>query len=769
MKKFSEVTINSLLKYLPNGNNGNIQNRIKKAFEFAQISHGDFRRESGEQYIDHDLAVAHIMLQLDVDANTLIACLLHDILLPHTGIEPDDIIKKFGPEVFTLVNGLYKLQNFEKQKLNLEKQSSVESGSVQPDQKIDKKSKKQQKRKLSSIEIFRQAILTIIEGDIRIILIRMADCLQDLRKASYLEREKQLEIAKEAMQIYAPLASRLGVWHMKWELEDMAFRYLDPENYKKIASQLSERRTKRSERIEEAAKKLRNRVSEEGLNAEVSGRPKHIYSIYRKLQRKNLTFDELYDIQALRVILQPADPEAYEKKSSKEKDDEDRRLCYLALGAVHSLWQPIMHEFDDYIANPKPNGYKSLHTAVFDKATSQHLEVQIRTQRMHDEAEKGVAAHWSYKEEGVQFSTSVQRRIQSLRELLTTLQDTDSIEESDDLFDSEILAERIYVFTPNGDVIELPLGATPIDFAYQIHTSIGHRCRGARVNGKMVSLDYRLRAGERVEIITSNRGGPNRDWMNASLGYTGSARTRSKIRQWFRKQERGKNIQQGREVVERELKRLNLSDTYDVEDLVEAFKYDDEKEFLAKVGFGDIQSTQLSGAIALMQQKSGKKVDEELQPLLLSNRLKTKGITVLGTSGLPVKMAKCCNPIPPEKIVGYITRGHGITIHRTDCKQVAAITDHERLIDEVDWGLETETFPIPIVVKAFKRPNLIDEMTNILRGQQISAPQTKTTTTGSILTVFLVVQVTSLEQLNYLLKKFENLKNVIEARRKSWS
>ena len=505
-----------------------------------------------------------------------------------------------------------------------------------------------------------------------------------------------------------------------------------------------------------------------GLSAEVTGRSKHIYSIFRKMRRKDLDFEQINDIQALRVILHPRDPESYAQKNLKEKADEDRSLCYQALGIVHSLWQPIQGEFDDYIATPKPNGYRSLHTAVVDPYTGQKLEVQIRSLRMHEEAEKGVAAHWAYKESGTKVSASTQRRIQNLRELLTTLQETEDDTSSREILESEVLAERIYAFTPNGDVVELPSNATPIDFAYQIHTSVGHRCRGARVNGKMCSLDHKLRSGDRVEIITTKRSGPSRDWMNESLGYTGSARTRSKVRQWFRKQERGKNIQQGREVVERELKRLGLGDTYTVDEIAAALKYDDVKEFLSRVGFGDIQSTQISGALMLMQ-KSLKPDDEELLPLLLPTRPKSQGLTVLGTSGLPTKMAGCCNPIPPEPIVGYITRGHGITIHRQNCKQLDAITDRERIVREVDWGQETDTYPIPIVVEAYRRPHLVDDMASILRGQQIMAPKTKTITNDSILTVYLEAEVNSIDQLNWLLKKFEALPNVIEARRQHWS
>ena len=749
MIQLAEEMFADLVGRLPGGQEGDSALRLREAFAFAVEIHGDKIRESGEPFVVHDLAVAQYLLDLDVDSDTLIACILHDSLLSHTKISVGDLKSKFGQEIASVVSGLYNLRAY----------ASQTQVKTRTNGDVDK----------HALEIVRQAILSIIEGDIRVILIRMADCVVELRMAPRIAADRQLEIAGEAMHIYAPLANRLGIWRLKWELEDLAFRYLDPINYQEIAAMLAERRTERSRRIENAAERLRSSIEDMGLQASVSGRSKHIYSIYRKMQQKNLDFERIYDIEALRVILSPRDTEAYNKKSQQEKADEDRSVCYQVLGAVHSLWQPIPREFDDYIASPKPNGYRSLHTAVLDTTTGQQFEVQIRTVGMHEEAEKGIAAHWAYKEGGERVSASAQRRIQNLRDLLSTLQYTADGETSRLLLEKEMLAERIYTFTPNGDVVELPSGTTPIDFAYQIHTQVGHRCRGARVNGKMVSLDHKLHSGDRVEIITAKRAGPSRDWMNATLGYTGSARTRSKIRQWFREQERGKNIQQGREVVERELKRLGLSDTYSVEEISKALKYDDVKDFLARVGFGDIQSTQISGAIQLMN-KSLKPDDKELLPLLLPAKPgKPKGLTVLGVSGLATKMAGCCNPIPPEPIIGYITRGHGVTIHRQDCKQVEAITDRERIIKEVDWGVDTETYPIPIVVKAYRRSGLVDEMSNLLRSQKINAPMTKTVSSDSIITIYLVAEVNSLGQLNWLLQKFEGLPNVIEVSRQRWT
>lgn len=719
MSKRDTITISQLLNNVPGGRHSEAARRIMQSYEFARRAHNGRQRESGEYYIEHDIAVAHTVSHVISDLSSITAGLLHDTLLPHTGTTETSLYNKFGQEVTALVTGLAKLTPYTELKGD---------------------------RRESTVEAMRHAILAIVERDVRIILIAMADCLQDLRKAKHLDRAKQQNLAIGGMNIYAPLANRLGIWGLKWELEDLSFRYLEPERYSEIARFLSERREERSRSVRTAIHKLQERLQEAGIPATVTGRPKHIYSIYRKLQRKQVELASIYDLQAVRVILETG----------------DKNQCYQVLGIVHDLWQPVPQEFDDYIARPKQNGYQSLHTAVID-SKNETLEVQIRTRKMHEEAEKGVAAHWVYKE-GSRQSGIDQRQIEWLRQLLSSYQETANGDIDTELLATEVMAERIYVFTPKGDVIDLPLGATPIDFAYHIHTQVGHRCRGAKVNGKMTSLDYNLKSGDKVEIITSSRGGPSRDWMNESLGYAASARTRSRIRQWFREQEREQNIQQGREVVERELKRLGLADVYTIEDITQALHYDEVEEFLAKVGFGDIQSAQLGGAISAMQQKL--KPDDELRPLLQS-RPKAKGLTVTGVGGLHTKMARCCNPIPPESIRGYVTRGHGITVHRDDCKQLLAVTEKERLI-EVEWGVEEDAYAIPIVIKAYRRPGLMEDIANLLRGQRISLSKTKTATANSVATIYLVVEITSLDQLNWLLQKLENLPNVLEAHRQRW-
>lgn len=738
-------TFANFLLSLPGGADSKLADECRRAYEFAQLAHAQQYRITGELYSEHDVAVAKTLSELGLDAPSIVAGFLHDILLPHTKITLEKVQNLFGAGVANLVKGLDSLDSFAERDKYQEFKGNDNSHTA---------------------EEIRKAILIIIQGDIRIILIRMADYLQDLRKAKTLPTDSQLTLAKEAMNIYAPLANRLGVWHLKWELEDLAFRYLEPDRFKEIARRLNQRRDERKRKITLALENLEKAIQQRGIRAHVSGRPKHIYSIYRKMERKKVDFDHIHDIHALRVIIQ-TEKLAQERGERKRQELEETSLCYQLLGIVHSLWSPIPQEFDDYIANPKPNGYQSLHTAVIDDL-GQTLEVQIRTDKMDEFAERGVAAHWAYKEGMGKQGIALNKRIQELRQTLLSLRDSEDTLTDSELFKSEVLSERIYIFTPKGDVVDLPLGATPIDFAYHIHTELGHRCRGAKVNGKMVSLDHKLSSGDKVEIIKASKGGPSRDWMNESLGYTGDPRSRSKVRQWFRQQEREQNIEYGRDVVERELKRLNVNAQLAVADIARGMHYEDVDLFLARVGFGDIQSNQISGAIALLQREI--KPDDELAQLLKPPPMPTpsKGLTVKGLSGLHTRLAGCCSPIAPEPVVGYITRGKGITIHRADCPTVVNISEKERLI-EVDWGQEEEKYPIPLVLRAYQRSGLAEEIATAVRGRNIRIPKAKTTTGNSITTVFLVAEVASLAELDWLIHRFENISNVFEVRRQRWT
>jgi len=739
------TTFDSLIAITPNGFSSKLVDECRRAYDFALTSHGQQYRETGELYIEHDLAIAKTLAELGLDGPSLVAGLLHDILLPHTKITLEKVQSLFGSEVAALVKGLDNLESYTEH---------------------DKYRAFKGDDSAHTAEEIRKAILVIIQGDIRVILIRMADYLQDLRKGKTLPAARQLTLAKEAMNIYAPLANRLGVWHLKWELEDLAFRYLEADRYKDIARRINQRRDERDRKIKIAVETLERVIQHRGIQAKVSGRPKHIYSIYRKMERKKVDFGHIHDIHALRVIIQ-TDKLAQDRGERKRQELEESSLCYQVLGIVHSLWSPVPQEFDDYIANPKPNGYQSLHTAVVDDQ-GQTLEVQIRTDKMDDFAERGVAAHWAYQEGGGKQVVTLNKRIQELRQTLLSLRDSEDSLTDSELFKSEVLSERIYVFTPKGDVIDLPLGATAIDFAYHIHTELGHRCRGAKLNGKMVSLDHKLSSGDKVEIIKASKGGPSRDWMNESLGYTGDPRSRAKIRQWFRQQEREKNIEYGREVVEREIKRLNVNAQLAVADVARGMHYEDVDLFLARVGFGDIQSNQITGAIALLQRDL--RPDDDLAQLIKPPPMMApgKGLTVKGVSGLHTKLAGCCSPIAPEPVIGYITRGKGITIHRADCPTVVNISEKERLI-EVDWGQEEERYPIPLVLRAYQRSGLAEEISTVVRGRNIRIPKAKTTTGNSITTVYLVAEVASLAELDWVIHRFENIANVFEVRRQRWT
>lgn len=734
--KVTSISLDELVASLPAGTPQPAINDIIKAYQFVQETHAEHQPDLTQHLTKHSVAVAHIISQLELDSPTIIAALLHN-LLPYN-LDTSDIEIAFGGKTAHLITGLKKLATYTQE-------YSDETDTTR-------------------WEEIRGAMLTIIEGDIRVVLVQLANILQQLRKAGEQPVAERQAVAQKVMYIYAPLANRLGIWQLKWELEDLAFRYSQPEQYKKIASRLDEKRVVREERIQTAITTLREAVSEVGIEATIIGRPKHIYSIYRKMERKKVDFSEIYDAQALRVIISTEELEASNKKR-KQKDQLAKGLCYQVLGFVHSLWQPIPQEFDDYVGSPKPNGYQSLHTAVRDEAGNT-LEVQIRTDRMDKEAERGVAAHWAYKEGEGQARTALNRRIQQFREMLATVQQaTESQVLDTEALHNEVFGERVYVFTPRGDVLELPAGSTPIDFAYKIHTEVGHRCRGAKIDNKMVSLDYQLKSGERVEIITAGRGGPSRDWMSESLGYTGSARTRGKIRQWFRQQERDKNIVQGRDIVLRELKRLGLQDEISLDELALAMHETDVDQFLLKVGFGDIQLAQLGGAIAVIQKES--RPDDELVQLLSPSEKTHKGMTVKGMSGLHTKLAKCCTPIPPEPILGYITRGRGVTVHNANCATLNSISERERII-EVDWGIEKQTHPIPMVIRAYHRSGLVEEIAKILQGRNITVPKTKRTTANTISTIYLIAEVHNLEELHWLFQRVEKVKNVFEVRRQRW-
>jgi len=697
---------------------------IQRAYQLAALAHEGQTRASGEPYIQHSLAVAKILADLRLDPVVIAAGLLHDVV-EDTGFTMEDIQREFGDEVARLVDGVTKLQQ------------------------IDQLSQMEQRplKDLNS-ESLRKTFLAMVD-DVRVVLIKLADRLHNMRTLGALPEERRKRIARETLEVFAPLANRLGIWQMKWELEDLGFRHLEPQKYKEIARLIAERRSEREAQIQRIVAMLEKKLTEAGIKADVSGRPKHIYSIYKKMLRKGVTFDQIYDERAIRVIV------------------DDIPTCYYVLGIVHNLWRPIPGEFDDYIATPKDNMYRSLHTAVIAD-DGKPLEVQIRTWEMHWTAEYGIAAHWRYKEEGGKRDIDYENKIAWLRSLLDWRYDVADATDFVESLKTDVFQDRVYVFTPKGDIIDLPAGATPIDFAYHVHTEIGDRCRGAKVNGRLVSLDYQLKTGDQVEILTAKRGGPSRDWLNPHLGYVKTQRARAKIRQWFKRQDREKNIAQGRDFLERELKRLGV-DGVAHERLAKLFGYDKVEDFLAAVGTGDINSQQIAAQIVNLEMEQ--RAAEAIAPALPEETptpppLTVDGVQVRGTGGLLTHIARCCHPLPGDDIIGYITRGRGVTIHRRDCPNILALREHERLI-EVAWGRSQRTYPVMVKIVAFDRGGLLHEISGIVAGEGINMSQVNVTTSRNIATFYTTMEITGIDQLSRVLAKIERVPNVIEARRQT--
>ncbi len=710
----------------------NDRSLIERAYAKAEKAHEGQVRNSGEPYFTHCFNVASILAEMKLDSEAIAAALLHDVV-EDTDIPLDEIRAEFGASVALIVDGVSKLRNLPV--------------------KTDVDSKRNKNSADRSNENIRKMALAM-NDDVRVVLVKLADRMHNMRTLGYTPVEKQKRIAKETLDIYAPLANRLGIWQFKWELEDLAFRYLNPQQYRNIAECIDERRADREAFLQGIIDKLRAELERNGIhNPIISARPKHIYSIYRKMERKDLPYQEIYDVRAVRVIV------------------DSIPQCYHVLGVVHNLWRPVPGEFDDYIAAPKENFYRSLHTAVRE-TNGKTVEVQIRTMSMHEHAEYGVAAHWRYKEgrKGHQRDAAFEERISYIRRLMEFGGEARDATEFVEKMKTEVFKDRVYAFTPKGDIIDLPYGATPIDFAYHIHTDIGHHCRGAKVNGRLVSLSHALKTGEQVEIVTQSRGGPSLDWLNPNLGYVATERARAKIRHWFRKQNRDKHVVQGREVLERELKRLGILDTMPLESVSQGFHIERLEDFLASVGSGDINGAQIANRILEMESSAAAKADErsllvERPPNAPSNGVGT-GISILGSSGLLVNMARCCKPVPGDTIIGFTTRGRGVMVHRADCLNVT--TETERLI-EVTWGQEDETkqYAVAIEIVAYDRKGLMLDISTVMADEKINMTSVNVSTRQNIATFHLTIEVNSREQLSRILTRMEMIRTVSEVRRRS--
>lgn len=660
------------------------------------------------------LDVADMLRNLQVDQLTLIAAVLSDVRLIE-GYSLDAIAESFTSTIVLIVKNMRWLHNFKPQSDN---DTNV------PEQ----------------AERLRRMLLAMVD-DVRAVLIYLGWRLQHLRLLSNVEFSEGREIARETMDIFAPLANRLGVNQLKWEMEDLSFRYLEPIAYKKIAKSLTAKRIEREAYVETFTENLQELLEKSEIQAEVYGRPKHIYSIWKKMQRKHLSIDQLYDLRAVRVIV------------------NDVKACYTTLGTVHEQWKHVPAELDDYIANRKPNGYQSLHTVVIGPG-GRYVEIQIRTQDMHIFAELGVAAHWRYKEGGTQ-DAAMERVVGSLRRLLDS--DDNDAELLED-FRAEIFPDRVFVLTPQGDILELSKGSTSLDFAYAIHTSVGHRCTGAKVNGVIATLDHKLNNGDQVEIITQKTEQPRRKWLNPALGYIGSPGSRTKIRHWFRQQDHDKNFQDGKDLIDQEKHRLNLK-KIDLKPLLERFRQQSEKEFLIALGRGDISVIQLADSLDVP-----KKEEVKFRKISVKNEHNDRGIQIQGVSNLLVEIANCCKPVPGDDIIGYITVGRGINIHRTDCANIDENNlgpEKSSRLAEASWGTETTAYTVDIQVTGFNKPGLISDVAQVLAKSQVNVINiaTRRGNTELISILSIAIQIENTVQLFEVLEKIAQLPNVMEAKR----
>ena len=727
-----EYTIDDIINKMKNNNKKSDVKLIRKAYDFAKEKHGDQLRMSGEPYIIHPTQVAYILADLGLDDSSVCAALLHDVV-EDTEVTHDELVHEFSQEIADMVDGVTKLS-----KLNYE---SVEEAQV---------------------ENYRKMFLAMGK-DIRVIMIKLADRLHNMRTLKFLSRERQIANAKETMELYAPLANRLGIFSIKWELEDLSFKYLYPEEYREIVEGIDKKREERLKFLENIQQQITKELKNQKVEGEVTGRAKHLYSIYRKMKRDNVTLDQIYDLFALRIIV------------NSVKD------CYTALGIVHDLYNPMPGRFKDYIAVPKPNMYQSLHTTLIgDKGTP--FEVQIRTWDMHRIAEYGIAAHWAYKEAsfagGKKANVVVtEDKLAWLRETLEWQKDMQEPQEFLNTLKTELFEDEVYIFTPKGDIKVLPRGSTPIDYAYNIHEEIGHHMTGCKINSKMMPIITKLKNGDIVEIITSDKAqGPSRDWLK----FIKSSTARNKILTWFKKNQREENIEKGKELIDKEIKRIGMehSELFKpefIQGALNRYKFNSIDDMYASVGFGAISSGKVIARILEEYRKVHKEenVEEKIEELAKSKQTRTKasksGIIVKGIDNCLVKLSKCCNPVPGDEIVGYITRGRGVSVHRADCVNIKDLfLDEESRMIDVYWQSEKEaSYNVDIEIFANDRQGLLADII-----AQISTTKTKLMAVSCkankerIAITEITVEVEDLEELNQVLKAVRKVDSVYEVKRR---
>ena len=702
-------------------------NQVLKAFELADKAHEGQLRASGEPYIMHPLAVADILAHLQIDHITLMAALMHDVV-EDTSYSKEDLEEMFGSEVAFLVDGVTKLNQF------------------QYETKEDRQ-----------MENYRKMILAMAK-DVRVVVIKLGDRLHNMRTLKHMRSDKQKRIAKETLEIFAPLAHRLGIFNVKWELEDLSFRYLEPEKYYDLVDQMKQKRQAREDIVNDTMSQLTKALGEAHIKADIKGRPKHFYSIYKKMKKDNRDLSQIYDLLAVRVIVDTI-PD-----------------CYAVLGIAHSLWKPLPYRFKDYISMPKSNMYQSLHTTVIG-TMGQPVEIQIRTWEMHHVSEYGVAAHWRYKEGNKNGDKDFDQKVAWLRQVLEW-QDTSNPTELVNALKLDVFSGEVFVFTPKGDVVKLPIGSVPLDFAYRVHTDVGHRCVGAKVNGKIVPLDYTLQNGDIVDIITSKTGRPSLDWLNI----VGSSESKSKIRNWFKRENKAENIEKGLEALEKEAKRLNYSwkeliGDNRLQQVTKQLKAGTEEEMFAACGYGGIPvSTVLLRLIELYKkskeaEESKHSTEQIIEKLKAQGPKTTKngtGVLVKGEAGVMVRMAKCCSPVPGDDIIGYITRGRGVSIHRSDCTSLGHTPeDLERMI-EVSWdGSSGESFHVGIDIQAYDRNGLLMEVMAVLSELKITITNinAKVQEDTKTVSINVVVDIRDISQLDFVMTKLRRIREVYTVQR----
>jgi GTP pyrophosphokinase len=690
---------------------------LEEAYKFASEKHQGQVRLSGGPFMEHPLQTAYILAELQLDAGSLAAALLHDIP-EDTGLPIADIEAKFGKEIAKLVDGTTKLG----------KVSLATSGGM---------------ASATQAENLRKMLVAMAE-DLRVVFIKLADRLHNMRTLDALPKDRQIRNAQETLDIFAPLAHRLGIWELKWQLEDLSFMYLQPQEYARIARLVDLRRAQREKFIARAIELLKKEFAKVGLTAEISGRPKHMYSIHQKMERYAALgkhFDEIHDLLALRVLV------------------EDVQECYSAVGIIHSLWHPMPEAFDDYIANPKPNGYQALHTAVMCLNTTP-LEVQIRTREMHHIDEYGVAAHWRYKE-GDKRDMQFEDRVAWLRQLIEWHRELSGAEEFLESVKTDIFIDQVFVYTPAGEIKDLPRGSTPLDFAYRVHTDLGHRCIGAKINGKLVPLSYQLKNGDIIEIVSAKGArGPSLDWLNPNLGFVHTSHAKAKIRQWFNKREKTESIERGKQILDKELRRLGIQTERQI--LAGLFNYNNLDDFIAAVGNGNITAHQI--VLKLAAQEQEEKAKQVAEPAA-APRTTPSAVQVMGVGELMTSIAQCCHPVPGDKIIGYITRSRGVSIHREDCHNVINEDEKERLIP-VEWGQSDLLYPVKIQVDAWDRVGLMRDVSTVVAEEKVNiASMNLANGSGQQITMFLTLETKGLAQLSQLLKKIDGVKGVISISR----